>query len=90
LLSATDAESTAALAEMADALCSALPNAVVLVGLWSLPNSGSAELMTKIQNAPVRGVYTNLTEALEGIDSQLTTGEENEVLNKVSQSIATS
>ena len=90
LLSATEAESTTALAEMVDALCSALPNAVVLVGLWSLPTSGSAELMTKIQNAPVRGVYTNLTEALEGIDSQSMTGEENEVLNKESQSIAAS
>jgi predicted PurR-regulated permease PerM/methylmalonyl-CoA mutase cobalamin-binding subunit len=73
LLSATDAESTTAVAEMAKAVHAVLPNAVVLVGLWNLPNTGSAQLMREIQNSSVRAVYTNLKEAIEGIASQLVT-----------------
>lgn len=73
LLSAIDAVSTTAVAEMTKAVHAVLPNAVVLVGLWNLPNTGSAELMREIQNSSVRAMYTNLKEAIEGIASQLGT-----------------
>jgi hypothetical protein len=84
LLSATDPESTAEVGKMV-----ALPNAVVLVGLWNLPDKGSAELMTQIHNIPVRAVYTNVKEAIEGIVSQLAAGEENDISHKKPDSVRT-
>lgn len=90
LLSATDPESTAEVGKMAEAVHAALPNAVVLVGLWNLPDKGSAELMTQIQNTPVRAVYTNVKEAIEGIVSQLVAGEENDISHKKPESVTTS
>jgi predicted PurR-regulated permease PerM len=72
LLSATDAASTIAAGEMAESIHKVLPHALIFVGLWSLPNSGSAQLMSRIQESPASDVYTNLAEAVQGIVSHLT------------------
>ena len=72
LLSTTDAESTTAVGQMAESIHRALPQAVILVGLWSLPDSGSAQLMRQIRESAASDVYTNLNEAVQGIVTHLT------------------
>lgn len=46
--------------------------------------------MTQIHNTPVRAVYTNVKEAIEGIVSQLVAGEENDISHKKPESVTTS
>jgi len=65
LLSATDTGSTTAVGQMAESIHRALPQAVILVGLWSLPDSGSTQLMTQIRESAASDVYTNLNEAVQ-------------------------
>jgi hypothetical protein len=47
----------------------ALPDAVIVVCLWSLPPTGAARLVRKIQESVGGGVYTNLEQAIRGIAS---------------------
>jgi predicted PurR-regulated permease PerM/methylmalonyl-CoA mutase cobalamin-binding subunit len=82
LLSATDAESTTAVGQMAESIHKALPQAVILVGLWSLPDSGSAQLMMQIRESAASEVYTNLNEAIQGIVSHLTSPAQDEELRR--------
>ena len=72
LLSTTDTGSTTAVGQMAESIHRALPQAVILVGLWSLPDSGSAQLMRQIRESAASDVYTNLNEAVQGIVAHLT------------------
>jgi multiple sugar transport system ATP-binding protein len=51
-----------------------LPDAVIMIGLWSLPPEGAARLIKKIRASEDGGVYTNLAEAVRGIVSFATTG----------------
>jgi hypothetical protein len=63
---------------MAESIHKALPQAVILVGLWSLPDSGSAQLMMQIRESAASEVYTNLNEAIQGIVSHLTSPAQDE------------
>lgn len=67
LLSSIDARSAAAADNMVRFLRSALPEATILVGLWSLPQQGAARLIRRLRDSLVVGVYTNLQQALRGI-----------------------
>jgi AI-2E family transporter len=59
LLSATDPRSTAAVSKMAESLRELLPDAAILVGLWSLPPSGAARLFRKIKESAANDIYTD-------------------------------
>jgi hypothetical protein len=67
LLSSIDSRSAAAVDNMVRFLRSELPEATILVGLWSLPQQGAARLIRRLRDSLVVGVYTNLQQALRGI-----------------------
>jgi predicted PurR-regulated permease PerM len=67
LLSSIDARSAPAVDNMVRFLRTALPEATILVGLWSLPHKGAARLIRRLRDSLVVGVYTNLQQALRGI-----------------------
>jgi predicted PurR-regulated permease PerM len=69
LLSTTDPRSTAAVGKMADSLRALLPDAAILVGFWSLPPSGAAQLFRKIKESAANDIYTNLDQSVRGIAS---------------------
>jgi predicted PurR-regulated permease PerM len=67
LLSSIDARSAPAVDNMVRFLRTTLPEATILVGLWSLPHKGAARLIRRLRDSLVVGVYTNLQQALRGI-----------------------
>lgn len=67
LLSSIDSRSAPAVDNMVQFLRAALPEATILVGLWSLPHKGAARLIRRLRDSLVVGVYTNLQQALRGI-----------------------
>jgi predicted PurR-regulated permease PerM len=67
LLSSIDARSAPAVDNMVRFLRTELPDATILVGLWSLPQKGAARLIRRLRDSLVVGVYTNLQQALRGI-----------------------
>jgi hypothetical protein len=67
LLSSIDARSAPAVDNMVQSLRTALPEATILVGLWSLPRKGAARLIRRLRDSLVVGIYTNLQQALRGI-----------------------
>jgi hypothetical protein len=69
LLSTIDPRSTAAVGKMADSLRALLPDAAILVGFWSLPPSGAAQLFRKIKESAANDIYTNLDQSVRGIAS---------------------
>jgi hypothetical protein len=60
--------------KMARSLQIALPDAVMVIGLWSLPSEGAARLVRKIKEAQDCGVYVDLEQALQGIVSLIIPG----------------
>jgi hypothetical protein len=71
VLSATDASSASAVGKMARAIHVSLPEAVIFVGLWSLPPSGASKLVKRIRESVPGNVYTNLDQAIRGIASRV-------------------
>jgi predicted PurR-regulated permease PerM len=69
VLSAIEPRSAMVAGNTAKSIRLALPNAVIVVCLWSLPPTGAARLVRKIQESVGGGVYTNLEQAIRGIAS---------------------
>src|ERR1700736_1959651 len=69
LLSAIEARSAIAIGKMARSIKALLPEALILVGLWSLPPQGGARLIRKITESSVGSVYVSLEQAVRGIAS---------------------
>jgi len=54
---------------MADAIRLEVPDALILVGLWSLPSEGAARSVKRIGASSRSTLYTNIDEAVRGIVS---------------------
>jgi predicted PurR-regulated permease PerM len=67
LLSAVQPKLAVAIGEMARAIRFLRPEAIIVAGLWSLPSTGAARLMRKIQESEVAEIYTHLDKAVRGI-----------------------
>ena len=69
VLSAIEPRSAMVAGNTAKSIRLALPDAVIVVCLWSLPPTGAARLVRKIQESVGGGVYTNLEQAIRGTTS---------------------
>jgi predicted PurR-regulated permease PerM len=69
VLSTIESRAQVAVGNVTRSIQSQLPDAVILIGLWSLPPAGAARLIRRIRESSVRGVYTNLDEAVQGVSS---------------------
>ena len=67
LISSVEARSAPAVDKVARSLREELPDAAVLIGLWSLPPQGASRLIRRLRELAVGGVYTNLDQAVRGI-----------------------
>src|SRR6516162_3672050 len=76
LVSAIEARSALAVGKMARSIKMALPETIILIGLWSLPPQGGARVIRKITESSVGGVYTSMEEAVRGIASLVSTASE--------------
>jgi hypothetical protein len=57
---------------MAWSIQALLPDAAIVIGLWSLPPEGAARLIKRISESQACSVYTNLDQAVQGIASLIT------------------
>jgi methylmalonyl-CoA mutase cobalamin-binding subunit len=69
VLSTIESRAQVAVGNVTRSIQSQLPDAVILIGLWSLPPAGAARLIRRIRESSVHGVYTNLDEAVQGVSS---------------------
>ena len=69
VLSAIETRSAVTVGKMAHSIHLLVPNALIFVGLWSLPREGAARSFRKIKESSGSVVYTNLNEAVRGITS---------------------
>jgi len=69
LLSAIESRSAITVGKMADAIRLDVPDALILVGLWSLPTEGAARSVKRIRASSGSTLYTNIDEAVRGIVS---------------------
>ena len=69
VLSAIEPRSAMVAGNTAKSIRLALPDSVIVVCLWSLPPTGAARLVRKIQESVGGGVYTNIEQAVRGIAS---------------------
>jgi hypothetical protein len=69
VLSAIEPRSAMVAGNTAKSIRLALPDTVIVVCLWSLPSTGAARLVRKIQESVGGGVYTNLEQAVRGTAS---------------------
>jgi predicted PurR-regulated permease PerM len=69
VLSAIESRSATAAVQMARSIQNSIPDALIAVGLWSLPPEGAARLIRKIKVSEVGAVYTNLEQAVRGVSS---------------------
>jgi hypothetical protein len=76
LLSAIEARSALAVGKMARSIKMVLPEAVILIGLWSLPPQGGARVIRKITESSVGAIYTSMEQAVRGIASLVSTASE--------------
>jgi predicted PurR-regulated permease PerM len=67
LLSAIESRSAISVGEMARSIQLLLPDAVISIGLWSLPSEGAAQSIGKIKETSGSVVYTRLDEAFQSI-----------------------
>lgn len=67
VLSAIESRSAIAVSKLTRSIQTLFPDAVIVVGLWSLPITGAARLIRKIRESGVGGIYTNLEHAVKGI-----------------------
>jgi predicted PurR-regulated permease PerM len=73
LLSVIEARSALGIGKMARSIKTVLPEAVISIGLWSLPPHGGARIVKKITESSVGSVYTSLEQAVRGIASLVST-----------------
>ena len=71
LLSAIESRSVLTVGRMASSIKLEVPNALILVGLWSLPTEDAARWVRRIKKASGSALYTNINEAVEGIASRV-------------------
>jgi hypothetical protein len=69
LLSAIELKSVITIGRMAHSIKLELPDALILVGLWSLPAEGAARWVKRIKDSSGSAIYTNIDEAVRGIAS---------------------
>jgi hypothetical protein len=56
---------------MASSIKLEIPDALILVGLWSLPTEGAARWVKRIKKSSGSALYTNIDQAVEGIASRV-------------------
>jgi hypothetical protein len=56
---------------MAHSIKLEIPDALVLVGLWSPPTEGAARRARRIKESSGSALYTNIDQAVRGIVSQI-------------------
>jgi hypothetical protein len=71
VLSAIESRSAITVGKMAYSIQRLIPDAVIFVGLWSLPRENAARSVRKIKESSGTVVYTNLDEAVRGITTLL-------------------
>ncbi len=71
VFSAIESRSAITVGKMAHSTHQLIPEALIFVGLWSLPREGAARSFRKIKESSDSVIYTNLNEALRGITSLL-------------------
>jgi hypothetical protein len=71
VFSAIESRSAITVGKMAHSTHQLIPEALIFVGLWSLPREGAARSFRKIKESSGSVIYTNLNEALRGITSLL-------------------
>ena len=76
LLSAIEARSALAVGKMARSIKMVLPEAAILIGLWSLPPQGGARVIRKITESSVGAIYASMEQAVRGIASLVSTASE--------------
>jgi predicted PurR-regulated permease PerM len=69
LLSAIESRSVITVGKMAKSLKLEVPDAQILVGLWSLPTEGAARWIRRIKESSGSALYTNIEQAIRGIAS---------------------
>ena len=69
LLSAIQSRSATTVAKMAVSIKLEVPDALILVGLWSLPAEGGARWVKRIKESSGSALYTNIDQAVRGITS---------------------
>ena len=69
LLSAIESRSVVTVGKMAHAIKLEIPDALILVGLWSLPTEGAARWVKRIKESSGSALYTNIDQAVGGIVS---------------------
>jgi hypothetical protein len=74
VISAVETRSAMSVGKMARSLQISLPDAVMVIGLWSLPSEGAARLIRKIKESQDCGIYVGLEQALQGIVSLIIPG----------------
>jgi predicted PurR-regulated permease PerM len=69
LLSAIESRSVITVGKMAHSIKLEVPDALILVGLWSLPTEGAARWVRSIKESSGSALYTNIEQAIRGIAS---------------------
>jgi hypothetical protein len=69
LLSAIESRSVVTVGRMAHSIKLEVPDALILVGLWSLPTEGAARWVRRIKESSGSALYTNIDQAIRGIVS---------------------
>jgi AI-2E family transporter len=69
LLSAIESRSVITVGRMAHSIKLEVPDALILVGLWSLPTEGAARWVRRIKESSGSALYTNIDQAVRGIIS---------------------
>jgi predicted PurR-regulated permease PerM len=71
LLSAIESRSVITVGRMAHSIKLEVPNALILVGLWSLPTEGAARCVKRIKESSGSALYTNIDQAVGAIASMI-------------------
>ena len=69
LLSAIESRSVNTVGKMANSIKLEVPDARILLGLWSLPTEGAARWIRRIKESSGSALYTNIEQAIKGIAS---------------------
>jgi predicted PurR-regulated permease PerM len=69
LLSAIESRSVNTVGKMANSIALEVPDAMILLGLWSLPSEGAARWIRRIKESSGSALYTNIDQAIRGIAS---------------------
>src|ERR1700760_1757327 len=69
LLSAIESRAVNTVGKMANSIKWEVPDAQILLGLWSLPAEGAARWIRKIKESSGSALYTNIEQAIRGIAS---------------------